>query len=239
MSRELLAELHATMAQDPIGYIEKHKITPMLNDIVNSLVVEQPDDPISFIINGLLKEANVRGQEPALLQRLVELKQTLLKDQKAADAVAAEKAKLEQETGKLKNRITHLLRTLDEFEKKGPTTKTALAPAANVSSVPPGHTPFSWAGGVEVAAAPATSAAPVASASQGGALTSEPFSARVAVAKVLKHGSAAIGSEVAVGGWARSIRFQKDITFVKLSDGEQNSPPPGLLGCTVHAGPLA
>ena len=52
------------------AYLEKHQISPMLNGIVNELVAEMPDDPISFMINGLLKEAATRGQEPALLQRL-------------------------------------------------------------------------------------------------------------------------------------------------------------------------
>ena len=108
------------MSDQVTAYLEKHKITSMLNGIVNELVADQPDDPISFLINGLLKEANARGQEPALLQRLVELKQTLLQDQKAAAATAAEKVKLEEEGAKLKNRVTHLLRTLDEFEKQGP-----------------------------------------------------------------------------------------------------------------------
>ena len=172
-------------------YLEKHKITPMLNGIVNELVREQPDDPISYIINGLLKEANARGQDPALLQRLVELKQTLLQDQKEAGKVAAEKVRLEEDAEKLKYRVTHLCKTLDELEKgSGKAAPNEAAPAASAAvpsaaGVPLGHTAFSWAGGA-VFEVPAASAA-ASSASSGAVsapLLQEPFSARVAVAKV-------------------------------------------------------
>ena len=210
---------------DPVtAYLEKHKITGMLNGIVNELVADQPDDPISFLINGLLKEANARGQEPALLQRLVELKQTLLQDQKAAAAAAAEKVKLEEEAAKLKNRVTHLLRTLDEFEKKGPAAPAAGAPAAaSLTSVPPGHTPFSWAGGVEVAAPAAGAAPPVSSggavAAVGGDLTQEKFSQRVAVATLLKASPDVEGQKVLVCGWIRTNRSQKKLCFISINDG--------------------
>ena len=77
---------------DPVpAYLEKHSITGMLNGIVEDLVKEQPADPITFLINGLLKESTKRGQETALLQRLNELKTTLLKDQQEVKGLAAEK----------------------------------------------------------------------------------------------------------------------------------------------------
>ena len=80
------------MADAIEAYLEKHQISGMLNGIVNELVADMPEDPISFLINGLLKEASSRGQEPALLQRLQALKTTLLKDQKdAAGAVELRK----------------------------------------------------------------------------------------------------------------------------------------------------
>ena len=208
-----------------MAYLEKHKITPMLNGIVNELVTELPDDPISFLINGLLKEANARGQEPALLQRLLELKQTLLVDQKAATAVAAEKAALQEESEKLKNRITHLCRTLDEMEKGG--ASAAPTSAANgvvvpsgLIGVPPGHTAFSWAGGVETGApvtngvAPAAPAAPVA-----GDLAHEKFSNRVAVATLLKASTDLEGERVSVCGWIRTNRTQKKLCFISINDG--------------------
>ena len=44
---------------------------------MNDLVTDMPKDPISFLINGLLKAAAARGQEPDLLLRLQELKQHL------------------------------------------------------------------------------------------------------------------------------------------------------------------
>ena len=67
-----MVDVSASMA-----YLEKHDIAPMLNGIVNNLATSKPDDPISFLINGLLKEATSRGQEVALLARLNEIKETL------------------------------------------------------------------------------------------------------------------------------------------------------------------
>ena len=205
-----------------MGYLEKHKITGMLNQIVNELVVEQPDDPISYLINGLLKEANARGQEPALLQRLVEVKQTLLKDQKDAAKVQKEKETLEAEVTKHKYRITHLCKTLDEFEAKGVAAPAAAPASSAVAGVPLGHTPFSWSGGVVLAAPSAPASAPAAASSGCTAtapLAHEPFSVRVSCVKVIKHGAAGIGQEVTVSGWARTVRVQKGMAFVKLSDG--------------------
>jgi len=46
-----------------MAYLEKHGVSPMLNAIVNELVASTPGDPISFLINGLLKEAHTRGQD--------------------------------------------------------------------------------------------------------------------------------------------------------------------------------
>ena len=62
--------------EDVEGYLKKHEIASLLNGIVNDLARDQPADPISFLINGLLKEANERGVETALLQRLAELRLT-------------------------------------------------------------------------------------------------------------------------------------------------------------------
>ena len=44
-------------------YLEKHGVSTMLNAIVNELVASAPGDPISFLIDGLLKEAHTRGQD--------------------------------------------------------------------------------------------------------------------------------------------------------------------------------
>mmetsp|Transcript_33638 Transcript_33638/g.99754 ORF Transcript_33638/g.99754 Transcript_33638/m.99754 type:complete len:144 (-) Transcript_33638:3880-4311(-) len=101
------------------AYLEKHGVTKMLDAIVNELVSEKPADPISFLINGLLKEAGKRGQEPALLQRLVELKKTLLSEQAEASKTLDEKAKLSAEVDKLAYRIKHLCKALDTAEANG------------------------------------------------------------------------------------------------------------------------
>ena len=53
----------ATDAPAAMAYLEKHGVSPMLNAIVNELVAATPGDPISFLINGLLKEAHARGQD--------------------------------------------------------------------------------------------------------------------------------------------------------------------------------
>jgi uncharacterized protein YPO0396 len=100
----------------------------MLNAIVNDLVAVTPDDPIGFCIDGFLKEAAARQQEPALLARLHAVKATLIKEQQEA---VAEKAALKAELDTL---------------RKGGGGASASAPAAT-RRVPPGHTPFSWSGG--------------------------------------------------------------------------------------------
>ena len=238
---------------DPIDdYLKKHDITKMLNGIVNDLVASMPDDPISFLINGLLKEASTRQQEPALLLRLQELKQTLLKDQKAADAALGDKKKLEDENKKLSCRITHLLQTLDELEKGGDggggggggggSTAGATPSLANV---PPGHTPFSWAGGVEFAgggggavAAPAAAGAPAAGGGGGGAkggLTPERFSNRVAVATLLSAGDDAEGKHVVACGWVRTNRVSKKLCFMSINDGSTN----GVLQLVIEKDKVA
>ena len=53
----------ATDAPAAMAFLEKHGVSPMLNAIVNELVAATPGDPISFLINGLLKEAHARGQD--------------------------------------------------------------------------------------------------------------------------------------------------------------------------------
>tara|TARA_B110001452_G_scaffold100499_1_gene83368 strand:+ start:426 stop:752 length:327 start_codon:yes stop_codon:yes gene_type:complete len=68
------------MADASMAYLEKHGVAPMLNGLVNDLAASKPDDPISFLINGLLKEATARGQEVALMARLREIKETLAKE---------------------------------------------------------------------------------------------------------------------------------------------------------------
>ena len=110
------------------AYLEKHGVTKMLDAIVNELISEKPADPISFLINGLLKEAGKRGQEPALLQRLVELKKTLLSEQAEASKTLDEKAKLSAEVDKLAYRIKHLCKALDTAEANGGGGGGAAAP---------------------------------------------------------------------------------------------------------------
>lgn len=213
-------------------YLDKHAITPMLNGIVNELVREQPDDPISYLVSALFKESAARGKETVFLTHLMELKQQLLCDQKEVLGVTAEKAKLEEEKEKLEYRITHLLKTMDELESgkggvgaapaapapaKGAST---VAPAAAVTppacGVPLGHTSFSWAAGVSIEGAEAG-----ATSSEGAAdpLAKEAFSSRITVARVFKAGKAYAGSTVGVSGWARTVRVQKDRAFVEINDG--------------------
>ena len=216
---------------DPVtAYLDKHKIAPMLNACVNELVASMPDDPISFLINGLLKEATARGQEVALVQRLQEIKATLLKDQKEASGFATKNEALMAENVKLEYRISHLCRTMDEMEKTGGTGGAAgsmsaggtasVAKPAGLLGVPPGHTPFSWAGGVEVGGSPAGSAASTAVVGSGGTdLPSERFSARVAVATLLKASTEAEGKDVVVCGWVRTNRVSKKLCFMSINDG--------------------
>ena len=217
-------------------YLDKHKISGMLNGIVNELVVHLPEDPINFLINGLLKESTKRGQETALLQRLNELKVTLIKDQREAGGLAAEKKTLEEEKSKLEYRIKHLTKTLDEMEKGGGSVgggggKTASGGGggraveqphpvnipASLLGVPPGHTPFSWAAGVSVGGGAAASAPD--KAEETAELPSERFSARVAVATLLKASTEAEDKEVVVCGWLRTNRTQKKLCFMSVNDG--------------------
>lgn len=213
---------------DVEAYLAKHGVTPMLNGIVNDLVREQPDDPISFLINGLLAEAAKAGQEPVLLQRLVELKKTLLADQAEAVAVQAEKAKLAAEVDKLSYRVKHLLKTMDEMESGSSTTPASKQAGTGVGSdaspavvgVPLGHTDFSWAGGVKLAAsAGGGSSAGGCADGAGDPLAKEAFSQRLSVVKIFKAGKAGVGREVGVAGWMRTVRLQKDLAFVALNDG--------------------
>ena len=194
-----------------MSYLERHAIAPMLDGIVNELAREQPDDPISFLINGLLQAAAARGSEPVLVQRMNELKLTLIKDQEAALAT-------QTEARKLKYRVNHLNRTLDEMEKQGPDPASATsAPAADVGAVPIGHTPYSWAGGVELAApAPTGGASAVATSTK---LERCAFSDRVQISHIFDAGAAAVGQKVSVSGWARTIRIQKGMGFAALNDG--------------------
>ena len=222
---------------DPIeAYLAKHGITKMLNGIVNDLVADMPADPINFLINGLLKEAAVRGQEPALLLRLQELKQTLLKDEQEASGAVAAVKKLEEEKGKLEYRVTHLMRTLDEVEKGGGGGGAAIGggaplggsgvmgtagqpgPPAGISYVPPGHTEFSWAAGIQMSGA-SSGGALAAAAAKSTDLSPERFSSRVAVATLLKASEAAAGQRVVVCGWVRTNRTQKKLCFISINDG--------------------
>ena len=237
------------MAKDPVTqYLEQHGITSMLDGIVNELVASRPADPISFMINGLLREASARSEEPVMLTRLQELKQTLLADQREALAVQGEKDKLQAEVEKLQYRITHLCRTLDELEKGGAktgsqaapakaaaTAPAAAAPAAAAAAVPPGHTPYSWTAGIDAGVPPGhtpyswtgggAAPAPAAARAAGGAggLAPESFSKRVSVGKVLRTGASGAGAVVSVSGWARTIRPQKDMVFVALNDGSSQA----------------
>ena len=211
---------------DPIvSYLERHQIGPTLNGLVNELVADQPDDPISFLINGLLRSKSpCHKGTPALQLRLEELRATLLADQTAAQAVAADKERLQAEVEKLKYQVTHLTRTLDKMAARG--SGVAAQPAAAgtsavaaASKVPLGHTPFSWAGGVEVAAVPAEASGVAPAAASGSKLTQEPFSKRVAIGRVFKAGAAAVGQTVSISGWARTVRIQKGLAFIKINDG--------------------
>jgi len=69
----------------------------------------------------------------------------------------------------------------------------------------------------------ASAGSPVAAAAPAAASTdlsiSEPYSARVMVSRVLAAGDAAVGQTVTVSGWARTVRMQKELAFVKISDG--------------------
>eukprot|EP00967_Tisochrysis_lutea_P004373 scaffold5152_cov39-Tisochrysis_lutea.AAC.2 len=216
------------MASGVEAYLAKHHITPMLNSIVNDLVREQPDDPISFLINGLLAHASAAGQEPVLLQRLLELRKTLLKEQTEALAAQAEKTKAEEETDKLAYRVKHLLKTLDEMEsgtipaaaKRSGGGATGSVVQPKTVSVPLGHTDFSWSGGISMSAATGVAATvPDAPGDNDEILRTEAFSQRVSVAKVFKAGTAGVGREVNISGWVRTQRMQKDLAFIAVNDG--------------------
>jgi len=83
--------------------------------------------------------------------------------------------------------------------------------------VPPGHTPFSWAAGVSVGGGAAASAPD--KAEETAELPSERFSARVAVATLLKASTEAEDKEVVVCGWLRTNRTQKKLCFMSVNDG--------------------
>ena len=203
------------------AYLKKHAISEMLNGIVNELVETMPSDPISFLMSGLLKEASSRGQEPLLLQRLHELKQVMLKDQKEANGAVAQVAKLETDLSKSKYNITHLRKTIDQMEAGGGADSGSISTPAGMSGVPPGHTPFSWGAGISMSgAASATGGGAADDASSAGSLSLDSFSRRVRISKVLAVGKSAIGTkDVVVSGWARTIRMQSDLCFVALNDG--------------------
>ena len=210
--------------EDGEGYLKKHEIASLLNGIVNDLARDQPADPISFLINGLLKEANERGVETALLQRLAELRLTLVADQKDAAVSMSKTDKLAAENEKLNYRVSHLCKALNELEKSAGAAGGAAAAAAPASSavpkvtgVPLGHTSFSWAGGVDIAAPPAGSPA----AGAAGALVREKFSQRVLLSKIFSAGESAVGASISVSGWARTVRVQKEMAFVALNDGSR------------------
>ena len=230
------------------SYLEKHAIAPMLDGIVNELVAELPADPISFLIDGLLKAAAARGQEPALLLRLQELKQTLLSDEKEANGAVNKVKKLEEEKSKLEYRVTHLCKTVDELEKGGgggapkaaggAAASAGGAPPAGIDNVPPGHTPFSWAAGLNIsapsaggaAAAPAGAGAPAPTAS--GALVKERFSNRIAVNTLHQAKESLEGTRVSVCGWVRTNRNMKKLQFMSINDGSCSEP----LQCMFEKG---
>ena len=216
------------MVTDPIAsYLEKHAITKMLNGIVNDLVAHMPEHPISFIINSLLSEAAAQGHEVALLRRLQEIKATLLQDEKESKTALASVKQLSEEKSKLEYRVAHLCRTLDRMEKIGShcgigSEAGGTAPPADLAAIPPGHTPFSWAAGVELC--------PSGAVAKGGGdageqteLTPERFSPRVAVATLLKASAACEGQSVAVSGWVRTNRTQKKLCFISINDGSSSA----------------
>ena len=120
-------------------YLEEHSIVNLLDGLANKLAASLPADPISFLINGLLEEAAARGQQTELVRRLLELRATLVDDQKEAQAIEAalqaakgvlpdggarkagggSGATTDDEKKKLEYRVEHLLRTLDDMERKG------------------------------------------------------------------------------------------------------------------------
>uniref|UniRef100_A0A7S4C2F7 asparagine--tRNA ligase n=1 Tax=Chrysotila carterae TaxID=13221 RepID=A0A7S4C2F7_CHRCT len=221
------------------AYLEKHKVAAMLNDAVNELVVAKPDDPISFLVDALFREAAVRGQQPVYLSRLLEVRATLQAEQAEAAKVLAERNQLKEQVEKQEYRIKHLLRTLDELEG-GKRTTSSVAPtpaatvaasavpightgfswSAQVSGVPIGHTSFSWAAGVQTAApSGASNGAAADETADAGDVSKEAFSQRVSVKRVFKAGKAAVGKSILVSGWARTVRMQKEMAFVEINDG--------------------
>ena len=245
-------------------YLEEHSIVNLLDGLANKLAASLPADPISFLINGLLEEAAARGQQTELVRRLLELRATLVDDQKEAQAIEAalqaakgvlpdggarkagggSGATTDDEKKKLEYRVEHLLRTLDDMERKGcgdggaapvadappaavPVGHTAFSWAGGGSALPVGHTPFSWAaaGGAAAGGAvtPAVDAATAAAAPASGELRGERFSERVAVATLLKASEAAEGKRVVVCGWVRTNRVAKKLCFMSINDGSSNA----------------
>ena len=97
-----------------------------------------PTWPTESILNGL-KEAAARDQQPALLLRLQELKQTLVKEDKEASESVAALKKATEEKAKLEYRVTHLCRTIDEMEKTGGGSKAAADWPTAVQLLAPWH----------------------------------------------------------------------------------------------------
>ncbi|KAJ1617595.1 hypothetical protein T492DRAFT_605268 [Pavlovales sp. CCMP2436] len=119
--------------------------------------------------------------------------------------------------------------------------------------VPAGHTAFSWQSGLSAQPAAATAAAAAAPAPLAGAgglaaygsivsdgsdgdVSREPFSERVAIAKVLKAGKKAVGACVTVCGWVKTNRAQKELNFVELNDGSCLANVQVIVDGSTHGG---
>jgi len=208
---------------DVAEYLAKHQLEAVLHRMANEVAKARPTNPIDFMIDHLIMVGSQSGTEPAIVKSLRALRETILKDQAEAEEVRKEKAALEKEGTKLDYRVKHLLRTLDEMEaggagpSKGEGAAATSKPAAPaVASVPLGHSPFSWAGGVTLAAeASGGSSAPR------DALPAlrEPFSDRLAIARFLKAGKALLGETITVCGWVKTTRKQKELVFIEVNDG--------------------
>ncbi|KAG8468124.1 hypothetical protein KFE25_007176 [Diacronema lutheri] len=227
-------------------YLEEIKLQETLHRMANEVAKAMPANPTDFMIDHLLKLGCASGTEPALVARLREVRATLAADAAEAEAVRARKDALEAENAKLSYRIELLLKTLDEMEAGGakapavassaaaarlsgapPTGHSAFSWQAGAGSVPLGHSSFSWQGGLQAqpngggggAATGAAVAARPAAAGSDGLLVREPFSDRVAIARVLRAGKRATGQTVTVCGWVKTNRAQKERSFVELNDG--------------------
>ena len=221
---------------DPIeAYLAKHRIAEMLNGIVNELVVSKTEEPIDFLINGLLKEATARHLKPALVQRLQEVRQNIVDDKKKVSDLSDENKKLEAEVDQLKYNVVHLRKAMDELEKWGgggrgggggvavSSVTAGVAVPSGLIGVPPGHTPFSWAGGIASGNGGGNSSDSTTSVPASVELRSEPFSDRISVATLLKASEAAQGKSVLVCGWVRTNRPSKKLCFMSINDGSTNT----------------